>query len=74
MPTRIGIPKGLYGLVDEIETPAYAASMGLILYGLKTGTPKPSRPGLPHFTPRLGKLPGKGLVNKLIDLAKSFLP
>ena len=74
MPTRIGVPKGLYGLVDEIETPAYAASMGLILYGLKTGTPKPSRPGLPHFTPRLGKLPGKGLVNKLIDLAKSFLP
>lgn len=33
VPARIGHPKGLEGLVDEISTPAYAVSQGLSLYG-----------------------------------------
>src|SRR3989338_5534181 len=32
MPTRIGNPTGLSGLVDEIESPAYAVASGLVLY------------------------------------------
>lgn len=33
LPARVGHPSGLQGLVDEISTPAFAASQGLILYG-----------------------------------------
>jgi cell division protein FtsA len=31
VPARVGYPKGLDGLTDEISTPAYAVSQGLIL-------------------------------------------
>ena len=33
IPARIGYPKGLSGLVDEISSPTYAVVQGLILYG-----------------------------------------
>ncbi len=34
---HIGKPRGLRGLIDEIETPAYAAAMGLLLFGREYG-------------------------------------
>lgn len=34
VPARIAYPKGLEGLVDEISSPAFSASQGLILYGV----------------------------------------
>ncbi|MCK5569225.1 MAG: cell division protein FtsA, partial [Spirochaetes bacterium] len=34
MPVRIGIPSGIGGLVDEVSSPEYATSVGLVLYGL----------------------------------------
>lgn len=33
VPARIGYPKGLTGLIDEINSPAYAVAQGLILNG-----------------------------------------
>lgn len=33
-PARVGYPRGLDGLIDDISSPAYAATQGLILYGL----------------------------------------
>lgn len=33
VPARIGYPKGLEGLVDEISSPAYSTIQGLVLYG-----------------------------------------
>jgi cell division protein FtsA len=33
VPARVGYPKGLDGLVDEINSPAYSVAQGLILYG-----------------------------------------
>jgi cell division protein FtsA len=33
IPSRVGMPKGLGGLVDEISSPAYSVVQGLILYG-----------------------------------------
>ncbi|MFQ5492904.1 MAG: cell division protein FtsA [Candidatus Dojkabacteria bacterium] len=33
VPARIGYPKGLEGLVDEISSPAYSVVQGLTLYG-----------------------------------------
>jgi cell division ATPase FtsA len=35
MPARIGVPKGVTGLIDEIQGPASSAGVGAILYGVK---------------------------------------
>jgi cell division protein FtsA len=35
MPVRVGIPKGMYGIADTLYDPAYATSVGLLLWGAK---------------------------------------
>lgn len=37
MPARIGSPEGVYGLVDSISNPAYATSVGLLLWAVRYG-------------------------------------
>ncbi|MEW6326070.1 MAG: cell division protein FtsA [Thermodesulfobacteriota bacterium] len=34
LPTRVGYPKGVTGLVDVINSPMYATAVGLLIYGL----------------------------------------
>lgn len=72
MPVRVGLPKELKGITDEIEDPAFSASVGLILCGSKVeevsslpfGLSMPSMPGF-----KLGKFP-----QKIISFLKSFMP
>jgi len=35
LPVRLGVPAHVGGLVDVIDTPAYAAAVGLVLHGMK---------------------------------------
>ena len=35
MPVRIGVPKGVTGLIDEIKGPDSSAAVGAVLYGVK---------------------------------------
>lgn len=35
LPVRIGVPQGIYGLADVLYDPAYATSVGLLLWGVK---------------------------------------
>lgn len=67
-PARIGKISGLSGLVDEIDTPQFAASAGLILYGT----------GQHHQGERIPvlsqSLPFKGVFQKGVDFVKSLLP
>jgi len=72
MPVHIGAPQHVTGLVDEIMTPAYAASFGLLLYGLKAD--KEEGPLFGGFGKFSDKIPIKGIAGKLVDLVKSFLP
>lgn len=73
MPVRVGLPGKISGLIDEIMTPAYATSVGLLLYGIKTGKLEAGG-GFASLT-RLGsKIQVKGIAGKVIDLVKSFLP
>jgi cell division protein FtsA len=37
MPVRIGMPPQLYGVSDNLAAPAYAASVGLLLWVLSHG-------------------------------------
>ncbi len=69
LPVRIGKPKGIGGLVDDIITPAFATPVGLVLYGSKI----PGEEPLTSFTKRI-KLPAKGTIDRLIEVVKDLLP
>lgn len=68
-PARIGKIDGIGGLVEEIDSPSFATAAGLILYGASQGGR-----GELHIPVLSGSLPLKGLVQKGIDIIKSFLP
>ncbi len=74
LPVRIGYPKGLSGLVDEIKSPAFASSWGLIEYGIKNYKGIKSDSSFKAVSKALGKLPVKGVMDKGVKLIKSFLP
>ena len=43
LPTRLGKPRGISGLVDVVNNPMYATGVGLVLYGAKTRSSKKFR-------------------------------
>jgi len=68
MPARIGIPKGVTGLIDEIQGPASSAGVGAILYGVKL-----FRGGnLLSLDNKNGNM--RKSFSKLFDKLRSFLP
>ncbi len=74
MQVRIGTPSNITGLVDEIMTPTYATSVGLILYASKTGIAMKEKFNLSKISKFVGKFPVQGAAGKVVDLIKSFLP
>lgn len=73
MPVHVGTPKNISGLIEEITTPAYAASVGLLLYGVRSEK-NDNGPLFKGFGKLGDKLPMKGVAGKLVNLIKSFLP
>jgi cell division protein FtsA len=72
MPVRVAMPNEMKGLIDEIQSPAYATVIGLARYGSVTGsTAKSSAFGL--AIPRVSGNSGK-VLSKIIDIIKSFIP
>jgi cell division protein FtsA len=69
LPTRIGIPKGVRGLIDDIINPSFAVPIGTLLYGANS-VPTES---LTSFTKKI-KLPSKGIAGKLVEVFKNLLP
>jgi len=72
MPVRIGYPTGISGLIDDIENPSYATSVGLLKHAIKQDEDAYS--GSSSKSNFLSKLPGKGLVGKAADMIRSLLP
>ncbi len=70
MPTRIGIPQDVKGIIDEVEDSPFAAVIGLCKYAAVSGEEKSMPFGIsfPHL-PFLGKFP-----RKFADLIRSFIP
>lgn len=67
---RIGRIEGLSGLTDEIDSPSFATAAGLIIYGAKMGSSSSQ-----FSIPVLAKgLPIKEVLQRGLDLVKSFLP
>ena len=70
MPVRVGRPQRVGGLADSFESPAYATSVGLTLWGLKQG----SQVG--HFTTQKSQRQDRAddVRGKLATWLKGFLP
>jgi len=74
MQVRIGVPGNISGLIDEIISPSFAASVGLVLYASKLSGLKKERISLNKLGSLFGKIPIQGVAGKIVDLVKSFLP
>lgn len=70
VPVRIGVPSGVYGLVDDCLDPVFSVPLGLLLYGVKQDEAEPT--GI-RFPMKLS-LPGKGFLHKIIESVKDLLP
>jgi len=71
LPVRIGEPTGLTGLIEDVSTPAFATTLGMLLFAVeqeyagssgKTGNGRNVFSGAGNFT------------NKVISMIKSMLP
>jgi cell division protein FtsA len=73
LPARVGKPIELRGLIDDIQKPSYATSIGLLVYAAKKGVSHPVKNSfeLPKF---LSNLQIGGAVNKLVAMIRSVLP
>lgn len=67
MPVRLGNPSGVSGLIDEISSPAFSASIGAVLFAKNLAVPK--RSALILRLPKVG-----GVFTKVVDFAKGLLP
>ncbi len=72
LPTRVAIPSGVGGLIDDIMTPEFAAPIGLLLMAAESDKTYGT-------TPRAGnqkkmKVPNKAVFGKIIDSIKDLLP
>jgi len=74
MPVRIGIPQGISGLIDDIQTPDFAVATGLLLYGAKTELKPAVGFSFGQIGKKLPKIPVRGVASKVWELLKSFLP
>lgn len=65
LPVRIGMPRRLRGLVETISSPAYATSVGLLLWGMREST-----------TERRVDVPtgGSSWLRRLLDWLRVFVP
>ncbi len=69
VPARVGFPKGLEGLVDEINNPAFAVSQGLVLYGAQDeGGSRQSNSLV------AGGLAGEGIFSKVKEFLTNLIP
>jgi cell division protein FtsA len=69
LPVRVGVPRGVGGLIDDIMTPSFATAVGLLLYGAQ----RVPQGNLTSFAKKM-KLPSVGIIGKLIDSIKNLLP
>lgn len=74
MPVRLGSPTNISGLIDEIMSPSYACSVGLIQYGSKNGIETTNFQPMERFKNMTKNLPVQGIGQKIINIIKSFLP
>lgn len=73
LPAKAANPTGVSGLIDEIKNPAFAASVGLLLYGTKIEITTGGWPG-GGILSKIEQIPVRGLVGKASEIIKNLLP
>ena len=66
------MPNEMKGLIDEIQSPSYSTVIGLARYGAATAPATKQSAfglGLPKVSGNSGKM-----LNRIIDIVKSFIP
>ena len=66
LPVRIGAPHDLQGLTDVLESPAYATSVGLLLWGIRHSQTSETASGHPHAA--------GAFWERVRDWLRAFLP
>lgn len=69
LPVRIGKPREVKGLIDDIVNPSFSVPVGLIMHAVN----EESKENLNSFA-RKFKLPSVGIAEKVIDAIKNLLP
>lgn len=72
VPARVGYPKGLGGLVDEINFPAYSVGQGLIQYGAQDEWGSGGSLGI--LEGKSGKSSGGGIFASVKGFFKNLIP
>ncbi len=72
LPVRLGVPRGVSGLIDDVMNPAFSTCVGLLLYGAKDVAVPES---LTRFTKKI-RLPSgaSGMFGKIFSSIKDLLP
>lgn len=73
MPVRIGIPTNVSGLIDDVENPAFAAAVGLLIYA-KSFKTQESGGFLDGIAKNLSLGFASGIISSIKKLTKTFLP
>jgi len=73
LPVRVGLPKPVSGLVDEIADPIYASSIGLINYAIKTSQGTVGKKEWFGIS-RLKQISPGGFLKKIVETIKPLLP
>jgi len=74
LPVRIGIPEKVGGIVDDVLSPEFASSLGLIFYGIRQKQQRSSGYKIINFDKIGKKLPIKGAIQRLSELLRPLLP
>jgi cell division protein FtsA len=72
MPVRIGVPTDIKGIIDEVQHPAFATAIGLIIYGARNITSRSSSLGF--SLPKIGGFGLSRIMKKLVGFVKTFIP
>lgn len=73
LPIRIGVPEKVTGLIDEINDPQYASTVGLLLYGIKNIMSGEGE-GFKNFGRVLKDFKLGGGLGNLKNFIKQFIP
>lgn len=75
LPVRLGVPKGVTGLIDEITNPSFAACVGLLIYATQNpGSFESAWSPAGIISKVRGGLPVKGIVGRATELIRKILP
>ncbi len=73
LPARIGRPTELRGLIDDIQKPSFATSIGLLVYASKRFVAQPAQKTV-RISEMMKNIKLDQISNKIVKLIKSIIP